>query len=491
MKTLKNALTQLKLTSLLAVAAYGPVVFAGPAVAAAKPKAPPVPPPGTLAEDEVLATLKDRMLKKHDEQDAIRAAADAEERLLNEEENAKLDELANEFDALDAEVKRRERVIAQRAKLSTPEPRRARPAADPSEDGPVTSQQELVAMKSKNWGWNSPGQFARAVRDAAKAGARPDTRLVAAATTYGNEASADDGGFAVPPDFREQIVKKLQAEEGLLSRTDEQFTSSNKLTVPTDNTTPWQTSGGIQVYWEGEGVAPSGSKPALNQMEVKANKMFALIPMTDELLQDAPSLTGYLPGKVADKFTSKINDAIINGDGAGKPQGLLSAKSKLQVAKESGQSAATIVYANVVKMWSRLYAPLRAGAIWLANQDIEPQLLSLVVPGTTAAFPAYLPPGGLSASPYGTLMGRPVIAQEGCQTLGTEGDLILVNLQSYLTVQKVGGMRQDVSIHVYFEQDIAAFRFIMRMGGQSWWNDVAARKNGSNTLSNIITLQGR
>jgi HK97 family phage major capsid protein len=115
----------------------------------------------------------------------------------------------------------------------------------------------------------------------------------------------------------------------------------------------------------------------------------------------------------------------------------------------------------------------------------------MVMPGATPAFPVYLPPGGLSQAPYGTLFGRPLVAVEACQTLGTEGDIMLVNLSQYLTVQKVGGLRSDVSMHCYFEQSMQAFRFIMRIGGQSWWKSPVSRQNGSNTLSNIISLQAR
>jgi HK97 family phage major capsid protein len=179
----------------------------------------------------------------------------------------------------------------------------------------------------------------------------------------------------------------------------------------------------------------------------------------------------------------------VNGGGNGRPQGLLNAASKVTVNKEGGQATGTIVFNNIVKMWSRMYAPLRRSAVWLINQDIEPQLLSMVAPGAT--FPAYMPPNGLSGSPFATLMGRPVIAVEACQALSTEGDIILAGLQSYLTVAKVGGIRQDVSMHVYFDQGMTAFRFIMRVGGQSWWSGPVARQNGSNTLSNIVTLQTR
>ena len=74
-------------------------------------------------------------------------------------------------------------------------------------------------------------------------------------------------------------------------------------------------------------------------------------------------------------------------------------------AKESGQTADTIVAANVVKMLSRVPIQSRRTAVWLIHPDAEPQLPLM----TIANQPVYMPPGGLSQSPFGTLMGRPVI----------------------------------------------------------------------------------
>ena len=258
-----------------------------------------------------------------------------------------------------------------------------------------------------------------------------------------------------------------------------------------DETTPWQSSGGLLAFWEGEGNQLTQSKPNLGEENVRLNKLTALVPVTSELLDDAGAMSTYLRRKVPEKFTFKVNDAIVNGTGAGQPKGLLNADALITVAKESGQAADTIVFNNIVNMWSRLYAGCRANAIWLINQDIEPQLLGMQFPGTGTAVPVYLPPGGLSASPFGLLMGKPVIPVESAQTLGDAGDIILGDLGQYLTVMKTGGIRQDVSMHLWFDYDMMAFRFIMRLGGQPWWSAVITPANGTNTRSCVVTLAAR
>jgi HK97 family phage major capsid protein len=163
------------------------------------------------------------------------------------------------------------------------------------------------------------------------------------------------------------------------------------------------------------------------------------------------------------------------------------------VAKETSQTADTILFANIVKMWARTYAPCRARGVWLINQDIEPQLLQMSFdPAATAGMvPAYMPANGAAGSPYATLMGRPVVPINAAQTLGDLGDISLVDLSQYMTVIKSGGIRQDVSIHLFFDYDMTAFRFIMRVGGRPWWGSAITPANSTNTLSCFVTLAER
>jgi HK97 family phage major capsid protein len=363
-----------------------------------------------------------------------------------------------------------------------------------------TPRIETLEDKGK-WGFRDFGEFAASVAHAnPRVSGSIDPRLRDirnAPTTYGNEGSGADGGFAVPPDFRSTIMEKVMAEESLMSRTDQMTTSSNHITLPKDETTPWQTSGGFQVYWEGENDQLTQSKPQLKEETIKLNKLTALVPVTEELLSDAPSLDSYLRRKVPEKMDFAINLAIIQGTGVGKPKGILNADCLVSVAKDSStspvQPADTIRYKNIVAMWNRLYAPLRRNAVWLVNQDIETQLQQMEFPTTTgaSAVPAYMPPGGLSQAPYGTLMGRPVIATQACETLGDQGDIILSDLSQYITVMKTGGVRSDVSIHLWFDYDTVAFRFIMRIGGQPWWGSAIDPRDGSTTYSCFVTLDER
>lgn len=211
---------------------------------------------------------------------------------------------------------------------------------------------------------------------------------------------------------------------------------------------------------------------------------------TDELLQDARALESVISDAFAEEFGFKIDDAILNGTGAGQPLGIMNSGALVTVPKETGQAAATIVYENIVKMWARLWARSRQNAVWYINQDIEPQLFRMSLAVGTGGVPVYLPAGGLSQSPYGTLFGRPVISIEHAATLGAAGDILLCDLSQYLLIDK-GGINAASSIHVRFLYDESVFRFIYRADGQPIWNSALTPFKGAAAQSPFIALATR
>jgi HK97 family phage major capsid protein len=220
----------------------------------------------------------------------------------------------------------------------------------------------------------------------------------------------------------------------------------------------------------------------------------ALIPLTNELIEDAPSLQQYVLRKVPEKMDYKLSNAILNGTGVGQPLGVKNSPALVTIAAESGQSADTLLYANVTNMFSRMYSGSRRRAVWVINQDIEPQLDMMSFPqpaGSTSSFPAYLPPGGLSASPYGTLKGKPVVPSEATSALGDVGDILLVDFSKYLLVTKGAEPRVDMSMHFFFDYDMSALRVVFRVMGMPWWAAPITRANSANTLSCFVALAER
>jgi HK97 family phage major capsid protein len=452
--------------------------------------------------------IRARLVEIADSIHAIHERSDAENRNTTADEVKSIEDMTAEFDSLEAELKRREKADEISARASTGTGR----VTDPTKPGTSLPQARTRApdglqnttLRSREerdrWGFQNLGEFARSVL-AWQQNKGQDPRLVsnAALSTYSSEGVGADGGFAVPPEFRSQIQSLVMAEESLLARCDVSPTNSNIVMVPTDEDTVWGTSGGVRVYRRAEAGTMTQSKAALKEVTVRVEELYALVPVTDQLLDDAPMMARQLSTKVGQKMSFAITNEIINGSGAGGQMlGFLNAPCLVTVSKEGSQAAATILAENIDKMWTRMPAEIRGGAVWLANQDCEVALENLHrkvknVAGTenVGGWPVYTPPGGISDRHYGTLKGRPVIFTEACQTLGTVGDIVLAYLPGYFAPFKAGGIREAMSMHLWFDQGMTAMRWTFRIGGQPWLSAPLTRRNGLNTFSHFVALETR
>ncbi|WP_337186588.1 phage major capsid protein [Phenylobacterium sp.] len=451
-------------------------------------------------DDPTIVAHRDRQAELNERSSAILAKAEEEKRELTEAELKQIEDNSAEFDTLDRQISARVRVLDQGQLLNAPRGRRTDPDDGVEQVDRPTNRGERLGAEPRpsnsrsNGGFRNFGDFAASVRNAATHRGDVDPRLRnAAASSVSSESVGADGGFAVPPDFREAIAQKVFGEDSLVARTDQMRSASNSITMPVDMTTPWDTTGGIQAYWTNEAAAINQSKIQLEEETFKAHKLAVLVPVTEELLEDAPALNGYLGRKAPEKIDFKVSDAIVRGTGAGQPLGFMNSPALVTVAAEGGQTPDTIVAANISKMWSRMPTSSRRNAVWLVHPDAEPQLDFLSV----GQQPVYMPPGGLSEAPYGRLKGRPVIPHQVCETIGDLGDIMLVDLAQYLSLVKTGGgrdsngLKSDVSMHLWFDQDLVAFKFTLRIGGQPWWSKATSPRDGSSTMSPFVTLASR
>jgi len=342
--------------------------------------------------------------------------------------------------------------------------------------------------------FGSLGEQLMAVKNfAVTSGMRHDARLKA--PTGLSEGQPSEGGFLVQTDFATTLLEKVYADSSVVSRVTRMPISSNSnaIKIPAVAETSRADGsrfGGIRAYWLNEAGTKTASQPAFSQIALELKKLAGACYTTDELLQDAPALEAWIKMAFTKEFDFKITDAILNGDGAAKPLGIENAPCVISVAKETGQAADTVIFENIIKMWARLYAPCRTNAVWLISQDVEPQLFSMSLAVGTGGIPVYMPAGGISGAPYGTLMGRPVLPIEQCDNVGDKGDILLADLSQYIMIDK-GGVQGASSIHVNFLTDETVFRFVYRVDGQPWWKSALTPFNGGDTLSPFVNLAER
>jgi HK97 family phage major capsid protein len=439
----------------------------------------------------------------------LRAEGRSDRTVLAGEQELVLDELfatrsGKPFDATS---------VAKQAELQAQVDDRVRRALDelapkPTETKarrPDISGGKVCLVDDPKGGYRAPGEF---YLDVVRAGLKghdhaPSDRLVnwqkATLTTYGSEAVGADGGFAVPTEFRENITRLVNAEDSLFGRADQLPIETASIAIPDDETTPWGAAG-PQAYWEGEADAYAQSKPSLKLKEYRLRKLTALIPVTEELLEDATAMGAYINQVAPERIRWAADEAMIRGTGAGQPLGFMNSGSFIEQAKVTSQTGDTVSGVNIIEMYSRMFGPYRQGAIWIYHQDIEPFLFRLSTEGISATgaaatgfgFPLFNPPGSSqNVGPYPTILGRPAIATQHCATLGDLGDIMFISPQQYRFVMKAGGIQAATSMHLWFDQDTTAFKFRMRADGAPKLSTTISPRSGSTTMSAFVGLAAR
>lgn len=313
------------------------------------------------------------------------------------------------------------------------------------------------------------------------------------AATGGAAAVPSDAGFLIQADFTTALLPQIQDNSILYSKCWNITVGADKngLRAPIIDETSRVTGsryGGITVYRKNEApdLSTLGSKPKFALLELFLEDLFGVCFATEDMLADATALESIIMTVFPAEMGFVLDDEIIRGSGAGRMLGILNSNAVYAVDKESGQGAATIEIENIVKMISHMPSRSFAKAEWFINQDVLPQLYTL----TLGTFPVYMPPGGASSTPYGTLYGKPINVIEQADTVGTKGDILLMDLSQYIVIDK-GGVDAQQSIHVKFLTDERAFRFKMRNNGQPAWKKYKTPYKGSNYISPFVALADR
>ncbi len=397
------------------------------------------------------------------------------ERLLGEGRVAEAAELDGELDALCQRIAATENLM-----------RRSQEDAQPLPGGGESQDKGGEARP-----FRSLGEQLQAVVNAAKTHV-VDKRLLQVnnAVQGANEGTGADGGFAVQEDFAGSILETAVSTGDILSRVDSYTVGANsnaaRWLMVDETDVSASVFGGVQMYWAAEGATVAASRPKFKELKLDLEKMMGFAYATDELLQDAAFMTGFFGSAFTLAANRLLEDAIISGDGSGKPTGILNSGALVAVDAEAGQAAGTVNARNILKMWSRALTSGRRNMVWMMHPDLEDQLPQLMLGDKLI----WMPEGGISGGQYQTILGRPVLFNDNCQAMGTKGDVLLADLKQYMLLKK-GTAKQDWSMHVEFLTDQMCFRMVLRCNGTPKVTAPITLKNSDRTRSPFVTLGAR
>ena len=315
------------------------------------------------------------------------------------------------------------------------------------------------------------------------------SQIKAIQNTYSSVIPAD-GGFLIPEVLRAEILS--QALENSIVRPRARIIPMDSLRVPVpmvDSTSNVSSVfGGVICYWVEEGAAATETSASFGQLVLNANELTGYAEVPNNLLMDAPAFGAYFNQVFPQAMAWYEDDAFIDGTGVGQPEGFLNCPATVVVSKESGQAANTIVWENIVKMYSRMLPSSHANAVWIVSPDTFPELATMALSVGTGGSAIWLQNG--QDGPPMTILGRPVIVSEKVETLGAQGDVTYCDLSYYLVGDRQS-MTATSSPHFKFSTNKTAFKIVERVDGKVWIQSAISPKNGGSTLSPYVQLAVR
>lgn len=300
--------------------------------------------------------------------------------MLSEEDTATYDKMEQDVMNLGKEIERLERQAAIDAELSkaTSTPLTGKPGAKMGKDEKEKSGRASDEYKCSFW---------NAMRVKA-----PMPSVLNAL----QEGTDSEGGYLVPDEFERTLVEALEEENVFRTLAHVIKTSSG------DRKIPVVASKGTASWVDEEG-AYTESDDAFSQVSIGAYKLGTMIKVSDELLADSVfDLEAYISKEFARRIGAREEESFFNGDGKGKPLGILAAAGGAEVGVTAA-SATAITADEVIDLFYSLKAPYRKNAVWVLNDATVKQIRKL-----KDSTGQYLWQPSLVAGTPDTILGRPV-----------------------------------------------------------------------------------
>jgi HK97 family phage major capsid protein len=270
-----------------------------------------------------------------------------------------------------------------------------------------------------------------------------------------SKATDAGGGYLVPQDMWDQVIEALRQASAVVSVANEIVTDNGQtMPVPTNPTH------GV-AFWTAENAAITTSDEVFAQVSLGAHKAATKIIASRELVDDARvDLDGWLARSLGARLALLEDNAYLNGDGSGKPQGVLHATGGVTVVTAASGSATAFKLADVKAAWKAVPAPYRPNATWFMHPDALADLASLADTAGALVLPS------LQNDPP-ALFGRPVLATAQLPAPAANAKSVVVGDWSIgYTVRRVRGVYVQRLNELHSDNDQIGMRGAERVDGK-------------------------
>lgn len=202
------------------------------------------------------------------------------------------------------------------------------------------------------------------------------------------------GGYLAPEQFLTEIEKNLVLYSPIRQVAKIASTGAGEIILP-------KRTGTMTASWVGETADRTATQPAYGQQKFEIFELAAYADMSNRLLEDAAfNMEGELASEFAEEFGRAESAAFINGDGVGKPNGIL-ANTDIEAIETAG---AAISSDDLIDLYHSLPAFYAANAVFAMNRTTIGAVRKL-----KDADGRYLWTDAMTAGNPATILGRPVI----------------------------------------------------------------------------------
>lgn len=258
-----------------------------------------------------------------------------------------------------------------------------------------------------------------------------------------------EGGYIVPEEFERALVMAMQD-------INEIRTYASVVTTSGDRHIPIEDTLGTAA-WTAEEAAYTESDAAFGRVTLGAHKLGTIIKVSEELLQDSMfNLESYLATNFGKRFGLAEEAAFVNGDGVGKPTGIVQGSSLGITAA----GIAAITADELIDLYHSLKRPYRASAVWLMNDDTVKAVRKLKDNDGQ-----YLWQPGLQAGQPDRILNRSVVSSDAMPTLATGAKTVVFGDLSYYTIADRSGIVGQRLNELYAANGQVGFRAFRRTDG--------------------------
>ncbi|MDD3899065.1 MAG: phage major capsid protein [Syntrophomonadaceae bacterium] len=290
-----------------------------------------------------------------------------------------------------------------------------------------------------------------------------------------------NGGFIVPEQFSNEI--KMVDDQAAIFRPRAQVIPAGDppdaaITIPAlDQSGANGVYAGVTVTWIAEGATKPETEPNFREIKLEPQEVAAHIIVTDKLLRNSAAAGALVSNLLRKAIIGAEEDTFLSGNGVGQPLGIINHPAAITIPRAVANQ---IAYADVVNMFAR--AKFGGKLCWIGSQTILPQLMRMVDTGNNLVWQ----PNAREGAP-GTLLGIPFLLNDQSPSLGTEGDLMLIDLNYYL-IKDGSGISIAMSEHPLFTQNRTIIKAFWNVDGQPWLITPLIQRNGVDTVSPFVVL---